>query len=284
MDIAADFVGDIARHLVHSAETAGIAVDATQDPEQILLRYLNWNSRQVKPARRRVHLSREFVCPRVYHDVMRKIRSSIEAGRDITGHLSRKIRSTEFTDKMLAEWGVQHLHLSDIPSARKPGMFEGTKELLFVRFTAAAAYFINVYQHGDWTDPAIVQILHDNWRDSIKQFRMAPGTATRDEALTKEQRRNLRANGYNSGYTTSDGTVYMLGWFAPSGFSVYDIRHCDHLCATFRAHEKQARDSVASDPLLVGRTEVKLQLSIVGSEAWVHDIDTGALVYRFLWA
>lgn len=281
MDIEADFVGEVARHLVNSAKAEGIAVDATQKPEQIILDYLNWNSRQVVPARRRVQLSREFACPPAYHDALRKIRASIEGGRDITGHLSRKISDVRFMDQMLVEWGVQHLHLSIKKSTKKPSIFEGTKELLFARFTPTDAYFINVYKHGDWSDTTIVQILHDNWPDSIKQFRMPPGTGNGAGLLTTEQRRNLRANGCNSAFETTGGAVYMLGGFVTPGCSIYDFVHCDRLCLNFRAHERQARDAVAENPLFAGRTTVKLDLTIVGPEAHIKDAQTGVTVYRF---
>jgi hypothetical protein len=66
-------------------------------------------------------------------------------------------------------------------------------------------YAINVYNHGAWEEPSIIESLHRNWPDVIGKYRLhgIPG-----EQLKGTERRNIRKYNGHAAVATQDGTVY----------------------------------------------------------------------------
>lgn len=120
------------------------------------------------PVPRRVHRARELVASAAYathREVVDKLANRIAVGDDVTPHLSRNVavactqqsggRTRPDLDRLLAEWGLHHLH----PLARldPDGFVRRSDDLLFLAIQPADAYLIAVLPHGAWTSLTLAE-------------------------------------------------------------------------------------------------------------------------------
>lgn len=227
----------------------------------LLLVYGNWRARFVAPRSRRVHSSNKLRSnPKSaeHQQALEAIAIAVEAGDDITPHLSRRVRAAyqtasqrrklhqrEDRDLLIADWGVHHLHLS---TAMDPdGFVARTEDLLFAAFMLDDAYFINVYSHGNWALSDVLKIIARNWPEAgiIQEIKGAIGLA---QEFTDDDRLQLR----NAGVATMieiDGKVY-----APPGQTTAGTP----LAATLRVNQlmhalAQWRQLLHEDPGILDR-------------------------------
>ena len=111
---------------------------------------------------------------------------------------------------LFIHWGIHHLHLGR--HMESDGFVERTGPLLFCRFDAENAYFINVLPHSStsWTDQDMIRILHDNWPRSMEMYQLK-GVIGLSETVTNESIHTLRSENINSLIKVRDGVVY--GYF-----------------------------------------------------------------------
>lgn len=184
-------------------------VDPTYSETDIrttMIDYHRYKFRKINESPRTVHVSNTFTCfsefENTYNDIIRKI----ENGEPLRPYQSRKLKDTDYDDAMLMDWGVQHLHLGD--NLQPDGFIQRTNELLFVRFTNTDAYIINIFEHDNWTDLEVLEIIHNNWPQSIEDFLIKDAV---DLAFSpeKEDLKQLRKAQINSAVKLSDGSIYM---------------------------------------------------------------------------
>lgn len=193
----------------------------------LLIVYLNWRARFIPVRRRQIYLSAELQASPKYlqhqaaTDVIAK---KIQAGADLTPHLSRRVtsiyephnsrspknqRRTDL-DLLVAEWGIHHLHLTtDIEADR---FVRRTDDLLFAVFQPDDAFLIAIFPHGSWTKSELATITVRNWPDA-DVFHELRGVIGLAQTVGETDRPLLR----NAGLTTAldiDGKVYI-----PSGQS-----------------------------------------------------------------
>jgi hypothetical protein len=114
---------------------------------------------------------------------------------------------------LLNDWGVHHLHLSSIIEA--DGFVKRDRPLLFVSFTADAAYLIDIMKHGDWCRDHVLEVLAREWASAGVIYEMkAPAPSN---AVTEKQRANLRGNGYNATFTLDGRTFVPRGLMMTGG-------------------------------------------------------------------
>lgn len=96
--------------------------------DELLMIYFNWRARQIPPRPRACHLSAELnASPKAteHRKALDELIGKIEAGQDLTPHLSEKVGTAhdpdfpakkmhqrDDRDLLLADWGVYHLHLA----------------------------------------------------------------------------------------------------------------------------------------------------------------------------
>lgn len=180
--------------------------ELNQSPMFVYQRY-KYRTISVKP--RHVVESENFKIPIKYNSVYEKIVSDITSGLPLKHYQSRTLKDINFNDDMLSHWKIQHFHLGD--TIDNDGFVNRTGDLLFIYFTADIAYMIGVYSHGAWSDLSIIEVIHKNWPDELIKF----NSTEKSKSLTSQEYKQLRANGYNTTVTVSDGTEY----FGP-GFGV----------------------------------------------------------------
>jgi hypothetical protein len=203
--------------------------EAQQIPDnQIVMTFLDSLRRRPATRPRRIWTADDFQCPRDYTAGWEALQKKIRSGDDLSPHLSRGHSSLKALDGLLNEWGVHHLHLGTTPSSDGSGRIERTGPVLFARITDDDFHAISVCLHGEWEKSSILESLHRNWPQAIRDYRL---NGVQGEPLTEAQRRNLRKVNVQAPTSVSDGTVYMAigGGVSSNGISAMAVRASDML-------------------------------------------------------
>jgi len=284
--VRCDYLGDLRRLLSARLVADGFAVDAGDDAEAVLLKYLNVQQRGIPPGARQVQWSRELrtrepSLPPNLRAVIDTIEQASVRGENLSPYLSRRLvraKDADFTDPLDNDWGMKHMHLGD--AEESPGVIKGTRELLFVIVRADTLYLIEVGKHGDWVSQRLFDIAESNWPEL---FAHAAMNGISGDNLSEETRRVLRKK-FAMGTTVAGGKVYIApgGGQAASGLNFELRRVADQLLnrihALEEAHKSQGEEIAAKIERKTGRSlgELHLQLHDVaaGGEITVVEVQT----------
>lgn len=193
-------------------------MDVSGITSNVPMHYFNALQRRVMPTPRKLHISDTFCCPSGFDPNWQAIQRLIATGGDLHPFLSKQVDKAEYTDAMLNDWGIHHLHFRARPQRSGP--------LIFARITSGDVYAVSVLEHGEWYEDEIVETIHRNWPDSIRQWRMNGQPAVR---LTQDERKTLRKKHCNAFYTTLDGVTYgpIGGGMMTSGYNLFAVMEMD---------------------------------------------------------
>lgn len=199
--------------------------------DDLPIAYFNAEQRRIDQRKRRVEISDVFHCPSDFQKGWEKIQREISKGDDITPHLSKYIDYVEKTDAMLNDWGVFHFHLG---TELVGDFIKRDDPLLFALVTEECLYAINIYSHGQWTNSDIVEVIHRNWPDIIKQY-VINGVQLANN-VTDAERKTLRNKNVNVFVQVSDGTIYapIGGGMVSSGQNIQSVIRKDKQHAFLR--------------------------------------------------
>jgi hypothetical protein len=219
MNLIIDFHRDWIEIVSQEITALGYTIPPGTTERNIATIYFNVLRRMVPAQKRVVHTSKEFVCPAEVQSSLEALRIKIRNGDDVNPHLSRKLPSPVYNDPMLNDWGIQHLHLGEV--LQPNGMIKGTRLVLFALFTSSAAYEIQIYDHGNWSNRDVIEIVHNNWPQLIRRA-SDPTMLDLSHNPTSEGIAQLREVHVNSLLKTKDGTVYtpIGGGVATDGTSM----------------------------------------------------------------
>ncbi|MDE2892170.1 MAG: hypothetical protein OXN86_06700 [Chloroflexota bacterium] len=210
---------------------------AGYEDEKVVWLFLNANRNSIEPIPRSVQRSSVFSCPKEHEDALSVIEQKIERGEDINPHRSKLNKDPgNINDELLNHWGIYHLHLGlDIGD---DGFADRTGPLIYCRFDSENAFLIGIYSHGVWTHQDLLQIVHDNWPESISHWK---GRALSGDTLTDGQVKNLRKNRVNHAVTMTDDTVYLPpgGGVTAAGSNTLDVLHADCLKQWAQSEEEK---------------------------------------------
>src|SRR5690606_32751061 len=136
-----DYIDALKQHLKGN----GFVASGNEQDEDFFIAHFNWLHRRITPKPRTVHVPTGFYVPAQFTREVDAISKDIKAGTDITPRLSRLITEWAYTDSMLSDWGVYHLHLGN--SLYPDGFMARTGPLLFARFDDTDAYLLGVFDH-----------------------------------------------------------------------------------------------------------------------------------------
>ncbi len=126
---------------------------------------------------------------------------------------------------------------------QEPVLCRSDTSTLFALITDNDFYAINVYSHRDFEMISVVESLHRNWPQAIKQYRVngIPG-----EILSPKQRRNIRNANEQIAVTVSDGTAYMAigGGVTPTGVSVRAVHNADRMRDSVRRFQTEMQEQL----------------------------------------
>ncbi|MGG4344949.1 hypothetical protein [Paenibacillus lautus] len=204
-DIEMKFKEDWKNHLISLLNEYGYTINPNLSPSDVSIIYFNWRRRVVDITKRKVHVSKEFNCPKKYKYALREIINKIERGFDINPHLSKLIKDVKYNDLLLNDWGIHHLHLSKKYTDSSKKFVDRTKDVLFVKFNQENAYLIQILDHKSFSDQELLKIMHRNWPDIMRRLKID----SLSHSLTNEDIHNIRKNGGNAFIEVEPGVVYM---------------------------------------------------------------------------
>lgn len=212
------------------------------DAQGLLVAYRNWESRLIRPVKRKVHISNALNLSQFrarHQNAFDKIVSDIENGNDLNRYLSERIRTpiqlrqkgTNFggrkdLDLMLIDWGMHHLHLGT--KLRKNGFVSRTNDLLFAIFRKTEAYLIDIKQHNSFTSQSLIKTIKDEFPQT-NILHEIKGIDDLSPVYSEAEHREMLNVGIKIAHEI-DGEFYMtLGGIHTAGTSVEVTSEIDHL-------------------------------------------------------
>jgi hypothetical protein len=215
MPLQLNFLQDWYAQLRNELSIRNYQVSPIETDDSVSIRYFNMVSRLIPLRPRNVLLPEGFICPPGLEAGLQIVLDQITIGSDLRSHTSRRIMDVDFSDPLLNDWGIFHLHLGTV--VESDGFIARTGPVLFVRFDNSNAYLITIQDHGAWSDQAMLSVLHNNWPESIQAFH-APDILGLQHNLSNDEISKLRKAGGTSMIEVAPNFVYMpLGGGVTSG-------------------------------------------------------------------
>lgn len=212
MIIKADFEADWTAELRRIMQDDWAMDLAAVKPQELAILFFHAGKRRIEPRPRVVKLSTSFACPPGHQAGWAALVAKIEAGDDLSPHLSLRIEDVMGKDPLLLDWGVYHLHLGQALHPKNQSFIERTGPVVFGFPTADAFHAIGVYEHGAWSDSSVIEIMHSNWPHLTQRAQVQGSGMSLAQNYTDEDRSKLRAAGINLITPLSDGTfLYPVG-------------------------------------------------------------------------
>ncbi|MER2058058.1 MAG: hypothetical protein ABTA16_04495 [Niallia sp.] len=157
---------------------------------------------------------------------------------------SKRIVDLDYDDDLLNDWGIHHLHLGT--TLESNGFVNRTGPVLFARFDEQNTYLINVWSHGNWTNQDMICIIHNNWPESIEDYRLKEVTGL-DQSVTDRDIQIARKAHSMLFIEPEPGVIYVppgMG-LTSAGTGIEVIRVSDYYADLMMTYEDVIRDSIA---------------------------------------
>lgn len=223
-----NFQKDFEDIVVANLKAAGSKASNTINPARALAMLLDNGARQVAAGKYKVHLSEELLArPEwlLYQGEIADIIKRLEKGEAITHCLSETSAKVEHLDRLLAYWGINHLHPVFDGARRKkfPSIAKSRSgHLLYFRIHSDEIYFIDLLPHPpkgapeEWIDAHLVRVADRHWPHL---HRLVDAHPTASSKLTDDQHKTIFAKGGNAMVTTERGLVMPAGGLMSGGTS-----------------------------------------------------------------
>lgn len=165
-------------------KAADRATLASKNLGEVIIEYLTWQARLIRPRRRSVIIWPEVTnSPHypAYKNAIARIKSSFERGVDMNAYLSNQAHNNAYaanlptnganmnqTDWVKKAWkgkdrvriavDTHHLHLGEVGT---DGKVKRTGPLLFVGITHDTAFLLTVGDHGSFDNGTVSKLMHD---------------------------------------------------------------------------------------------------------------------------
>lgn len=234
-DLEDDVRSEVLRYLPYDKSDPKVAAElAAMNTSNLLIRFFNWHARLVAPVPRTVHRSAELVAnplAQKFAVELASIISKLERGENVKAHLSKGIavgyqpsptptkdlKRQRDLDLLLNDWGIHHLHLSDVGAA--DGFVTRTPELLFAAFTRTDAYLIDIMLHGGWADDHLISVIVNNWPNT-GLVRRLNGILASNQPISTQKRSKLREAGLMTPVEIGGAMYLPSAGFSTAGTSV----------------------------------------------------------------
>lgn len=264
-----DFVADLQDRARQELVALGFTLSEVGALDDPLLVWLAYERRRISRVSRSVlespRLSTNLKRPQ-YSAVIDDIVQRAESGDDLSPYLSRRMKSVDYEDALLNDWGIHHFHLGGV--LESDGYVKRTGDLLYGLVRDNTLFLIDVLHHNSFEDTDLLEVVHSTWPALMEPWRARGTSAT--TTVTPELRKKLRRRGIIATFVANDGTLYFPpgGGYMSSGLSAQAILRRD--AWTTLAHANQA--AMAADwPGVVANIARVLE---------VHEDDVDLHLYR----
>lgn len=234
-----NFINDVAElYRIALADKCG-GYDHT--PEKIIIDFIKFHQRTLKKMRRTIKSYKNFVVPDDVKNGLKLLEACAKKGEDINPFLSKQSIKSKTNDIMLNDWGIYHFHLGE--NIEKSGFAERTGLLLYAFVTDECIYEICIQNHGEWSNPQLLEIINQKWPYLLKPFfsNLSNINYTID---SPDEITGQRQSCQNYILTLSDGTNLSSpgGGFSVNGTSEYVTDTFIYLKQEIKRLERKAKD------------------------------------------
>lgn len=259
--VYADFENDVRLHVLGWLGEVGHRMPAGTPADAACLTFQTVKRRLIPAVPRQVVWSdslKRNPLALLHRLELQALAHEIQGGADLRPRQSKLFKRAGFHDMLLNDWGIHHLHLAPLPDGRSSDL------LVFVLVADRSMFMIEIADHAWFQHDRLVEIVHETWPVLLEPWRFVG----RGDAISVEERKNLRKNHANALVTMRDGTAYLPpgGGFMLSGHNIFSRRDADLLLVNAADLQRTCQCNVAELKGAVERvrpvTLAELQLSI----------------------
>jgi hypothetical protein len=195
-------------HLSEHLSLLGYPNSSLTDLRELAIRATNVGLRAIEARPRRLELpSPPFAVAADLQDGFNNLGVAVRNGDDLTPFQSKlRLNKADFHDQLLTDWGIHHFHLGSGQDPMDPRFMKRTGPVLYAFLTEDRFLALSIDEHGSWSDPQLLEVLHRNWPEVIA------GSLVADQVLhaleTEADIQAFRDSGINGVVRLSDGTLY----------------------------------------------------------------------------
>ncbi len=258
----------------------GYRIPAGWGDTEIVEGYINLVFRQLPPEPRKLQKAIALSCPPDVTAGLAELVRKIEAGEPLRPHQSRTLKKPRYNDGLFTDWGVQHFHLGTV--VQSDGFVERTGPVLFAFCKGRNFYAIQIYEHGAWAKPEVVELLQANWPAITAPFELKGIKPTTPE-LSEEDIAAFRKAGLMHLVQVDGKFVYpMGGGVVSTGDSATVVKDVSTLRTLCRELEDLVRKEL-EDVDLAHVNEADLVLTRRGKFIVVRDHSAGKDLMQCEW-
>ena len=217
-----DLFSDLSRHCRQKLQERGYSIDKIADDGKLMIAYIGAARRVIEQHPRKVRVSAGFICPTELQSGFDILIEKIKTGSSVRGHQSKRLDRPSFEDTLLNAWGIEHFHLGD--SETTDGWVSRTGPLLFAIVTQNDFYCLDILPHGSWHHQSLVQPVHDNWSELLKNV-IVENAIDLAHVPSDDDVKVLHASNINTMIKMTDGTIYGPpgGGFSTDGSALNSV-------------------------------------------------------------
>ncbi len=188
LDLRGDFYKCVENE-VQRLKADGFKFSSKEKDVSYIAEFYNLIERIPVPRPRKILKAKTFSCPKELQKNLEVLENKIVKGETITNYLSKKIIDAHFSDSMLYDFGITHLHLGKEETSKDEPFAERTGKILYCFLTDDVAYFLTVDEHEKWSDIKLMEIIKDNFPELLKSHKIEGLELGRE--ITNEERENF---------------------------------------------------------------------------------------------
>ncbi len=219
------------------------------------IRWQSWKRRTIPAGTRTVLKANGFNCPDNLQQGLADLEQAFTTGSDIWPWQSKLIDRPTFEDGLYNDYRVVHFHLG--VGFHASGYINRTGVLLFAVVDSASVYEIGIYNHGDWFELDILDVIDANWPHlldavTVRGIDVENCPRTREEIKALREANIVTIIKLNSGRITAPPG----GGIATDGTSIEAVRSADRWARLLRNGEKAIVASI-TEQIQQGNMESK---------------------------
>lgn len=206
-----DFHNDLKNEIVEILSEAGIKISLKQNIQNILIDFLNLQSKILESKKRYIYIIPSFESQIDKHYKKREIQTIInyaKNGENLNCFQTDKIIQSKQLDHLSNEWNIYHFHLSLEPS-KKPKFVKRGDLLLFAYIDNENIVFLGTEKHkNSFSDIYWLEVLEINFPFLLEDYKAQDLPDIKKNFNTSE-RKKLWECGISSGFMNINGRTYL---------------------------------------------------------------------------
>lgn len=246
MKIALDFLEDFRKIIFDQLKQEGYQPDVNDDLNELYPKYYNILRRSIEIKPRKVLSSKELKRKKLKKqtkEILNHFKNKIESGENLNPYISKLINNLNFEDNLLNDWGIHHFHMGK--KLNDNGFIERTNTLLYAYVKDDCIYLIEVFDHSNFSDNTLIEIIHTNWPEVLEPYRLE-GILDIGPSINNQERSELRKTRLTLTTKTKDNTVYapMGGGVTTAGTSLMASMTCIKIIEYISALEQSVKNNI----------------------------------------